>query len=332
MNLNYKYLWFWNIGLVSILAILFLIDLKLGSVNVSAGDIFNSVFDYDPQVSEELTVRIFRIPRVVTAVLAGIALSVSGLLMQTLFQNPLAGPYVLGINSGSSLMVGLSTMTGFHFFSNDFGLVASALVGAFGAGLFILFCSVYVKNKVSLLLVGIMFGSFAGALVSVIQSYSNPDDLKVFMLWSFGSLQNVQFEQLGFLSLIIILGIALTLFLIKPLNLLVLGDRSASFLGVSIKTTRFLIVLVTAILVGTITAFCGPIAFVGLIVPNIIKMIYKTTNHLHLMIGTILLGALMIILCDIIMQLLQPTLHLPLNALTALMGAPVVVWIILKRF
>lgn len=327
-----KYLWSKSIFLVAILFIFVLFDLTLGSVSVSFNDIFNGTLDYDPNVTEELTVRLFRIPRVVTAVLAGIALSISGLLMQTLFQNPLAGPYVLGINSGASLMVGLSTMTGFHFFLNDFGLVASALVGALGAGLFILFCSVYVKNKVSLLLVGIMFGSFAGALVSVIQSYSNPDDLKIFMLWSFGSLQNVQFEQLGFLTLIVLIGVTLSLFLIKPLNLLVLGDKSASFLGVSIKTTRFFIVLVTAILVGTITAFCGPIAFVGLIVPNIIKMIYKTTNHLHLLLGSLLMGALMIVICDVIMQLLQPTLTLPLNALTALMGAPVVVWIILKRF
>jgi iron complex transport system permease protein len=329
---QYKYLWSKSLFLLVALFALFLFDLTLGSVSVSFNDIVNGVFHYDSQVSEELTVRVFRIPRVVTAVLAGMALSVSGLLMQTLFQNPLAGPYVLGINSGASLMVGLSTMTGFHVFSNDFGLVASALVGAFGAGLFILFCSIYVKNKVSLLLVGIMFGSFAGALVNVIQSYSNPDDLKVFMLWSFGSLQNVQFEQLGFLTLIVLIGILLTLFLVKPLNLLVLGDKGASFLGVSIKTTRFFIVLVTAILVGTVTAFCGPIAFVGLIVPNIIKIIYKTTNHLHLLIGTLLMGALMIVICDVIMQLLQSTLHLPLNALTALMGAPVVVWIILKRF
>ncbi|MEX1191495.1 MAG: iron ABC transporter permease [Brumimicrobium sp.] len=321
-----------SIVLLLLLLAVIIFDLSLGSMSISYNSIFKGIFNYNPEVVEELTVRIFRIPRVVTAVLAGMALSVSGLLMQTLFQNPLAGPYVLGINSGASLMVGLSTMTGFHFFSNDLGIVASALVGAFGAGLFILFCSVYVRTKVSLLLVGIMFGSFAGALVNVVQSYSNPDDLKTFMLWSFGSLQNVQFDQLGFLTLIVLIGIFLTLFLVKPLNLLVLGDTNASFLGVKIKTTRFFIIFVTAILVGTITAFCGPIAFVGLIVPNIVKMIYKTTNHFHLLIGTLLAGALMIVFCDILMQLFQPIIHLPLNALTALMGAPIVVWIIIKRF
>ena len=310
----------------------FCYDLTLGSVDLSFSDVFDGLFAFDKNPEAQLVLSNFRMPRVTTAVLAGAGLSVAGLLMQTLFQNPLAGPYVLGINSGASMMVAVSTMLGISVVGNDVSLVLSALIGALAAGLFILFCSVYVKNKISLLLVGVMFGSFAGALVNVIQSYSNPDDLKVFMLWSFGSLQNVQFDQLGLLSLIILVGVALTLFLIKPLNLLVLGDKSASFLGVSVKSTRFLIVLVTAILVGTVTAFCGPIAFVGLIVPNIIKMMYKTTNHLHLLIGSVLLGALMIVLCDVIMQLLQPTLHLPLNALTALMGAPIVVWIILKRF
>lgn len=309
-----------------------LIDLTLGSVPVSIEDLWSSFFSYDPSSTEAMTIRVFRIPRVMTAVLAGIALSVSGLLMQTLFQNPLAGPYVLGINSGASLMVALSTMTGFSMFSSDFGLVGAALVGALGAGLFILFCSLYVRNKVSLLLVGIMFGSFAGALVSVVQSYSNPDDLKMFMLWSFGSLQNVQLEQLGLLSVVVFSGLFLTLFIIKPLNLLVLGDQNATILGVRIKFVRFLIVLITAILTGTITAFCGPIAFVGLIVPNIIKLVYKTTNHFHLLIGSMLGGALLIVICDVLMQLLQSYVHLPLNALTALMGAPIVVWIIIKRF
>lgn len=301
-------------------------------MSISIGDIGKSIFNYDPSSTEELTVRIFRIPRVLTAILAGIALSISGLLMQTLFQNPLAGPYVLGINSGASLMVALSTMTGFSLFAQDIGLVGAALVGALGSGLFILFCSLYVRTKVSLLLVGIMFGSFAGALVNVVQSYSNPDDLKIFMLWSFGSLQNVQPDQLGLIGITIIIGLILTLFLIKPLNLLVLGDTSATFLGVNIKLVRFLIILITAILTGTITAFCGPIAFVGLIVPNIVKMIYKTTNHLHLMIGSLLGGALLIVICDVLMQLFQPFIHIPLNALTALMGAPIVVWIIIKRF
>lgn len=307
-------------------------DLTLGSYSIGLSDIFKGIFNYDADSTAELTVRVFRFPRVVTAVLAGAALSVAGLLMQTLFQNPLAGPYVLGINSGSSLLVAFSTMSSFYIFGSDVGIVAAAMIGALGAGLFILLCSVYVKNKVSLLLIGIMFGSFAGALVNVIQSYADPNNLKSFMLWSFGSLQGVEFNQLGVLTLVVLIGAALAVFLVKPLNLLLLGDKSAALLGVNVKTIRFLIIVATAILTGVITAFCGPIAFVGLVVPNVIKMIYKTTNHYHLLMGSLLGGALLIVVCDIAMQLLSPVVNLPLNALTALIGAPVVMWIIMKKF
>jgi len=319
-------------GLLILLVSAVVYDLSLGSVPISWSTIFKSLVNYDASSSEEMTVHIFRVPRVFTAVFTGVALSIAGLLMQTLFQNPLAGPYVLGINSGASLLVALSTMTGFSLFSSEVNTISAALIGALGSGLFILLCSLYVKNKVSLLLVGIMFGSFAGALVNVVQSYSSPDDLKLFMLWSFGSLQNVELAQLPVFGGIVLIGLVLSLFIIKPLNLLVLGEANASFLGVRVKFTRFSILFITAILTGVSTAYCGPIAFVGLIVPNIAKMIYKTTNHFYLLIGTLLLGGLMIVSCDILMNLLQPYLSIPLNALTALMGAPLVVWIIIKRF
>lgn len=320
-------------AVLALLLILFLLyDLTLGSVDLSLGDVFDGLFAYDKNPEAQMILSNFRLPRVSTALLAGAGLSVAGLLMQTLFQNPLAGPYVLGINSGASMMVAVSTMLGVSVVGNDVSLVAAALIGALGAGLFILFCSIYVKNKISLLLVGVMFGSFAGALVNVIQSYSNPDDLKIFMLWSFGSLQNVSMDQLGMFTLIVVIGIVLTLFVVKPLDLLVLGERQASILGVNIRQVRFLIVLITAILTGVITAYCGPIAFVGLIVPNIVKMIYKTTSHIQLLVGVILVGALLIVLCDVAMQLLSSTIHLPLNSLTALIGAPVVVWIIISKF
>lgn len=315
-----------------LLLLLILFDLTLGSFSISVRDVFNGLFNFDASSSEEVTVRVFRFPRVITAVLAGIALSVSGLLMQTLFQNPLAGPYVLGINSGASLLVAFSTMSSFYAVGNDVGLIASAMVGAFGAGLFILLSSLYVKNKVSLLLVGIMFGSFSGAMVNVVQAYADPNNLKTFMLWSFGSLQGVEFNQLGGLSLVILLGVVFSILLVKPLNLLLLGDKNASLLGVNMKRVRLLIILVTSILTGSITAFCGPIAFVGLVVPNMVKMIYKTTNHYYLMVGSMLGGALLIVACDIVMQLLSPYLNLPLNALTALIGAPIVMWIIMRKF
>lgn len=320
-----------TIGLFILLLSAVVCDLSLGSVPISWSTILKSMYDYDASSSQEMTVQIFRIPRVMTAIFSGIALSIAGLLMQTLFQNPLAGPYVLGINSGASLLVALCTMTGVTFFSSDLDMVTAALIGALASGLFILFCSLYVKNKVSLLLVGIMFGSFAAALVNIVQSYSSPDDLKLFMLWSFGSLQNVEMSQLPIFGSVVLIGVLLSVIIVKPLNLLVLGESNASFLGVPVRCTRFSIIFITAILTGVSTAYCGPIAFVGLIVPNITKMIYKTTNHFFLLGGTLLLGGLMIVFCDILMNLFQPILSIPLNALTALMGAPLVVWIILKR-
>lgn len=315
-----------------LLILLVVLDLTLGSFSISLKDVFKGIFSYDSSSVEEMTVHIFRFPRVITAILAGVALSISGLLMQTLFQNPLAGPYVLGINSGASLLVALSTMSSFYIMGNNVGLVSAAMIGAFGSGLFILFCSFYVKNKVSLLLIGIMFGSLTGALVNVVQSYADPNNLKTFMLWSFGSLQDVEYNQLGGLTLIVIFGMALSLLIVKPLNLLLLGDKNASLLGVNVKFVRWLIILITAILAGVITAYCGPIAFVGLMVPNMVKLLFKTTNHYVLLVGCALGGAILIVTCDIMMQLLSPYFNLPLNALTALIGAPVVMWIIMKKF
>lgn len=274
----------------------------------------------------------FRIPKAITGVLAGAALAISGLLMQTLFQNPLAGPYVLGINSGSSLFVALSTMTGIGIFASDFGIITSALLGAFTFGLLILISSIYVRSKISLLLIGIMLGSFSGALINVVQSYSNPDALKAFTLWSFGSLNNVAYEQLWWFILVAIIGIVLSLFLTKPLNLLVIGEENASLLGVNIKRTRLLIIFIAALLTGTVTALCGPIAFVGLAIPNIVKYIFKTSNHLFLILGSALMGAVLLLLCDLLIFAFSDIVQLPLNAITALFGAPIVVWIILKKY
>lgn len=314
------------------LVVLIIYDLTLGSLSIDFGHVWNSLFSHDVTQKEEVMVRIFRIPRVMTALLLGVALSVSGLLMQTLFQNPLAGPYVLGINSGASLLVAISTMTGFTLFQYDFGTVGAAFLGALLTGLFILLCAIYVRTKVSLLLIGIMFGSFVGALVNVLQSYSHPEDLKLFMLWSFGSLQNVQLEELWLFSGTVMVGLILAIFLVKPLNALVLGEKEAGLLGVRVRLVRFLIILATALLTGVSTAFCGPVAFVGLIVPNVVKLLYRTQNHFTLLVGSLLFGGILVVMCDIIMQLVHPFVHLPLNALTALMGAPIVVWIILKRF
>lgn len=304
----------------------------MGNTQLSFHHLWESIFNYDANQTELLLARVFRIPKAITAVLAGAALAISGLLMQTLFQNPLAGPYVLGINSGSSLFVALSTMTGIGVFASDFGIITSALIGAFSFGLLILVSSIYVRSKISLLLIGIMLGSFSGALINVVQSYSNPDALKAFTLWSFGSLNNVAFEQLWWFILVALLGIVLSLFLTKPLNLLVIGEDNASLLGVNIKRTRLLIIFIAALLTGTVTALCGPIAFVGLAIPNIVKYLFKTSNHLFLILGSALMGAVLLLLCDLLIFAFSDIVQLPLNAITALFGAPIVVWIILKKY
>lgn len=320
------------VGLTLVLLLVVICNLFIGQVDVTATDYWNALFDFNAQENAQLTARVFRIPKVITAILAGMALSISGLLMQTLFQNPLAGPYVLGLNSGASLLVALATMTGFSVFTTDLGVVSSALIGALAFGLLILLTSIYVRSKVSLLLVGIMLGSFSGALINIIQTYSDANQLKAFTLWSFGSLSNVQFEQLGWFSFVILSAAIISLLLVKPLNILVLGDQNAYFLGVQIKRLRLLIISITAVLTGTVTALCGPIAFIGLAVPNMSKLIFKTTNHFYLLLGSALLGAILLLLCDCAIQLLSAHIAIPINAITALIGAPVVVWIILKKF
>lgn len=320
------------VGLTLVLLLVVICNLFIGQVDVTATDYWNALFDFNAQENAQLTARVFRIPKVITAILAGMALSISGLLMQTLFQNPLAGPYVLGLNSGASLLVALATMTGFSVFTTDLGVVSSALIGALAFGLLILLTSIYVRSKVSLLLVGIMLGSFSGALINIIQTYSDANQLKAFTLWSFGSLSNVQFEQLGWFSFVILGAAIISLLLVKPLNILVLGDQNAYFLGVQIKRLRLLIISITAVLTGTVTALCGPIAFIGLAVPNMSKLIFKTTNHFYLLLGSALLGAILLLLCDCAIQLLSAHIAIPINAITALIGAPVVVWIILKKF
>ncbi|MCC5922684.1 MAG: iron ABC transporter permease [Crocinitomicaceae bacterium] len=319
--------------LLSVLLIVLLLwDVTLGSVAIRWDAIWDSIFHYDQTATDQLTLRLFRFPRVITALLAGAALSLAGLMMQTLFQNPLAGPYVLGINSGASLFVALITMSNFTFMTGKFGIVTAALIGAMLTGIFILFCALYLKNKISLLLVGVMFGSFAGALVNIIQTYSNPEDIKMFVIWSFGSLQQTELSDLPYLGGLVLIGALCALLLTKPLNLLLLGDKEAKLLGVNVAGVRFYIVLVTAILTGVVTAYCGPIAFIGLIAPNLVKLMYRTANHLHLVIGSLLLGAFLVVFCDVIMQLAQPIITIPLNALTAFLGAPLVMWIIIKRF
>lgn len=314
-----------------LLPVLAYLHLTIGQIQLTSSDFYNAIFNYTDTETGQLLVREFRLPRLVMAIIAGSSLAIAGMLMQTLFNNPLAGPYVLGINSGASLAVALGTLSGISFFSSNIGLIGLALIGALVFGFIVLGFSLFVRNSLSLLLVGIMIGSFTSAITSLLQTISSADSLKVFTIWGMGSLQQVELSQLGIISLFFILGLFFSFFLIKPLNALVLGENASLLLGVPVKNLRVIIIVITALLAGLVTAFCGPIAFVGLAIPNLCKMLFKTQQHLVLLLGNILLGALFLISCDILVQGLEPFILVPINVITSIVGAPFVIFIILKR-
>lgn len=308
-----------------------IIHLISGHLTIGFSDLFDALFNYDAENTNQLIAREVRIPRMFTALIAGAGLSIAGLLMQTLFNNPLAGPYVLGINSGASLFVAFSIMTGIPFLSSDIGIISNALIGAFVFGLIISVFSEIVRSQISLLLVGIMLGSFTGAIVSLLEVSSDASELKVFTLWSMGSLSRIQFDQIPLIATVFVLGILGAIFLIKPLNLLVLGHEQATLLGLNYRRMRFFIIGVTAILTGLITAYCGPIAFVGLAVPNLVRILLKSQHHGLLIASCAFVGGIFVLLCDSLIQFLEGDLMIPINVLTSLIGAPIVVLLILRK-
>lgn len=319
-------------SLIIILLSFMFIHLNGGFFGLKLEKLMASIFDFSAEDQSIIIFRELRIPRTVMAVLAGSGLSIAGLLMQTLFKNPLAGPSVLGITSGASLCVAIAMLTGISFLASDLGIVTIALIGSLLFSLILLFFSLIIRNQISLLLIGMMLGSFTSAIVQVLQVSSQAEQLKAYTIWGLGSMQQVSFDQLPLIILVFILGLVVLFFLIKPLNILVIGEKSTQLLGVKTKTLRILIITVTSIFAGLITAYCGPISFVGLAVPNVVKVLYKTQNHVQLIMGSALIGAISLIFCDLVVLWIEPWFLLPLNAVTALVGAPVVVWIILKRY
>ncbi len=302
-----------------------------GPLELSISDLIDGMIHYDSEITEHNIVRELRFPRMIMAILAGAGLSIAGLLMQTLFKNPMAGPYVLGINSGASLFVAFSIMTGIPFLTTDIGIISNALLGALLFGFIISVFSSIVRSQISLLLIGLMLGSFTGALVSMLQAVSEAQELKSFTLWALGSLSRVEFGQLPIITGVFMVGLIGALLLIKPLNLLVLGQEQARLLGINYRLVRLLIISITALLTGLITAFCGPIAFVGLAVPNLVRMLMKTQHHGILILACGMFGALFVLVCDICIQLLENKVNIPINVFTSVVGAPIVVLLILRK-
>ena len=320
--------------ILSFLAVgLFLADLAWGSIHISLSEIIDVFFRKSGDgINSEILLN-FRLPKAITAVLAGASLSVAGLMMQTLFRNSLADPYILGVSSGASLGVALvmmaATFLPVAFVSSGWALIVSAIVGASVVLILVVGVSFKVHNAVSLLIVGLMFGTIAGSLVSVLQNFSNPDAIKLFVMWTFGSLSAVTWTYMTVLLPVVLIGLGMAFSLQKRLDGLLLGENYARGLGISIQQTRFLIVIATGLLAGGITAFTGPIAFVGVAIPHIARGLFKVSSHKVLFPATILCGASLLLICDIITQI--PTYTLPINTVSALFGAPIIIWIILKR-
>ena len=311
-----------------------LADIILGSVNIPLSEIWGTLTGHEGNEIYREIILNHRIPKALTAICTGAALSVAGVMMQTLFHNPLAGPDELGVTSGASLGVALLTLSTAALpfaFVSGWGQVLAAVIGATAVLLLIIVASVKIPQTVSLLIIGMMFGNFAGAIVSIMQSISNPDMLKLFITWTFGSLSSVGWEQMWVMAFAIMGGLFMAFLLQKQLNIFLLGKNYAAGLGISVMRLRFLVILATALLAGTSTAFTGPIAFIGITMPHIARGLMETSNHRIIFPAVILCGATVMLLCDIISQLPGTQGTLPINAVTALFGAPVIVWIIIKN-
>lgn len=312
------------ITLTVLTAFLFMLDLAVGAVSVPLRDVWNALTGGDcPRNTAKIVLNI-RLIKAVVALLAGAALSVSGLQMQTLFRNPLAGPYVLGISSGASLGVALVVLAGV---GSSIGIVGAAWIGAGAVLLVIAAVGHRIKDIMVILILGMMFSSGVSAVVQILQYLSKEESLKAFVIWTMGSLGDVTLSQLYTLIPAVVAGLILAIVTIKPLNLLLFGEEYAVTMGLNIRRSRGLLFLSTTLLAGTVTAFCGPIGFIGLAMPHVTRMLFDNSDHRVLLPGTILTGASVLVLCDLVSKLFT----LPINAITALLGIPVVVWVVLRN-
>lgn len=319
--------------------LLFIVNISLGSVRIPIKEVLNSLSG-SPVLKDTWNYIVinYRLPKAITAILVGMGLSISGLLMQTLFRNPLAGPYVLGLSSGSGLGVAFVIMgAGFlpsflaSFLVSSYGIILASCLGSFMVLIAVLFVSQKLRDTMAILIVGLMFGSFASAIVGVLTYFSNAEQLQKFTFWSLGNLGNLSWISILILAIAVGIGLLLSIFTIKSLDSLLLGENYAKSVGLDFKKMQLLIIFATSILSGSITAFAGPIAFIGLAVPHIAKLVFRTSNHNTLFWSTLLFGAMIMLLCDIICQLPGTDITLPINAITSVIGAPVVIWLLVRR-
>ncbi|KAB1069385.1 iron ABC transporter permease [Tamlana haliotis] len=326
------------LALILLLVLCFFVNISLGSISIPNAEIIQTIFGTSKNISWHHIIIDYRIPKAFTAIIVGSGLGISGLMMQTLFRNPLAGPFVLGITSGASLGVAIVTMGTSLFgglllgvLASKWTLVMAATLGSFLVLLTVLIVSTRVRDAMAILIIGLMFGSISGAVVNVLSYFSSAEELQQYFFWGFGSLGNLSWNELLILFVLYALGILLSLGAIKSLNSLLLGENYAKSLGLDIKKSRLLIITSTSLLAGTITAFAGPIAFIGLAIPHITRQVFSTSNHKILLPAVFLFGAIIMLICDSIAQLPSSDYTLPINAITSLIGAPVVIWLLVRK-
>jgi len=319
--------------------LLFLLNISLGSINIPIRDVYTSLLHRScSKESWNYIILNYRLPKAIVAILIGIGLSISGLLMQTLFRNPLAGPYVLGLSSGASLGVAVVVLgTSFlpislsEFFLSSFGIIIASSLGSFIVLVSVLVIAKRLRDTMAILIVGLMFGSLTSAIVGSLTYFSSAEQLQKFTFWSLGNLGNLSWNSIAILCFCVVLGLVLSVFSIKPLNALLLGENYARSLGINYKKTKYIILFATSILAGSITAFVGPIAFIGLAVPHIAKLVFQTSNHKILFWSTLLFGAIIMLICDSITQIPGTEIILPINAITSIFGAPIVIWLLVRK-
>ncbi|MDR1552765.1 MAG: iron ABC transporter permease [Prevotellaceae bacterium] len=326
-------------GILSLTAVLFFVlDIVLGSVSISLDEIFNVFFSADKVDTHISNIIInFRLPRACVALLVGVSLSVSGLQMQTIFRNPLADPYILGVSSGAGLGVALFLL-GSSIFSvilpavvSNFCIATAAFVGSALTLLLILIVSIRIRDIMTVLIFGIMFSGAATAIVGLLQYMSSQSALKTFVVWTLGNLGSATFDEIKVMFIITLTGLTIVVFSIKKLNVLLLGDVYAQTVGVNLKMTRIMVFVSTSLLTGHVVAFCGPIGFIGIAVPHIARMFFRRADHRILFPACILLGANIMLFCDIVSQLPGYSMVLPVNVVVAFVGIPVIIWIILSN-
>ena len=328
------------IAIIFLGILLFLLNLFVGSVTIPFADLFKVFFGEETNSTISTIVFEYRLPQTVTALFAGAALSVAGLLMQTLFRNPLADPSMLGISSGAGLgvaitilftgILGGSALSTFGLWSN-IGVSIAAFLGATLVLMLILAFSSRVRNMTTLIIIGLMVSYLAGSLTDIMKFFSMKEDIHAFVIWGMGSFSAVGNTKLAFFSISIIIGLFASLFMSKNLNIMLLGDLYAENLGLNVKRNNLFVILVSGYLTAIVTAYCGPIAFLGLAIPHLTRFIFKTSDHRILVPAVMLIGMIVSLLCNLVARMPGFEGNLPINAVTAFIGAPIVIWVILRR-